>query len=959
MTPSPRLLLVFSLLVLLSRPLDGQVAQRPLRLDDFDAWRRITTPLLSRDGAWLAYGYMPQQGDGEVIARHLPSGRELRTNVGATPPPQFPRPTSPDERRPPLPQINLLFTPDSRFLISTTFPSFAAMAAERMSPVKAHATHQRGLVITDLTTGKNETVPNVKSVQVSTQGDWIAYLHDPATDKNLRGKTADKNSPPYGAKLVLRNLTSRKERLFDDVTEYALARDGRTLLFVVSSPSERRNGVYAYTPGGWSSPKALLRGAGRYLKLAWNRTQTRAAFLSDRDGQKTPTPYFRAYLWSRGSDDAVMVAAANTPGMAPGMTVSQNAMPVFSHDGKKLYLGVADYPVVDPKPKRDPEDVVVADLWSWHDGLTQSRQLVMAGVESTRTYRGVLDLASGRYTQIATPDLPGVILSDDGTRALGFAEEPYLRERDHDGTYADIYVIDATTGTRRLALPRLRGRSGDEGMPAVTFSPDGQWAAYYDQLQWHVLDAATGSHRTLTAGLPVAFHNENHDEPEPAAAYGWAGWVSDSQSFIAYGRYDVWQLWVDGRAPRNLTRGWGRAHRIFLRVEDIAPHEADDPARGIDPNQPLILRGESETTRASGFFRQDFAATSDPVRLLWGDKNYRHVGRAVDADVHLLTASRFDEFPDVWVTDHDFAAPARVTDGGAQLAPFKWGRAELVDFTNPAGEPLQALLYKPADFDPHKKYPLIVYTYERLSHIIHRFFQPTANSNISFPFYASNGYLVLLPDIAYTIGHPGQSALDCVNAALDAVIAQGFVDEQHLGIQGASWGGYQAAYIITRTNRFRAAEAGAVVGNMTSAYGGIRWTTGQPRLFQYEQTQSRIGAPPTDAPELYIENSPIFHVKSVQTPLLIQHNDADGAVPWEQALELYFALRRHGKAVWLINYPQEGHGLTRHANEKDFARRMWQYFEHYLHDAPAPDWLTRGIPYLERDVEKTRFNGSP
>jgi dipeptidyl aminopeptidase/acylaminoacyl peptidase len=146
---------------------------------------------------------------------------------------------------------------------------------------------------------------------------------------------------------------------------------------------------------------------------------------------------------------------------------------------------------------------------------------------------------------------------------------------------------------------------------------------------------------------------------------------------------------------------------------------------------------------------------------------------------------------------------------------------------------------------------------------------------------------------------------------------------------------------------------------MTSAYGGIRWGAGLPRLFQYEKNQSRIGPPLTDAPEIYLENSPVFHVKNVQTPLLLLHNDQDDAVPWEQGIELFLALRRHGKPVWFFNYNQERHWLLRRADQKDYTLRMWQFFDHYLRGAPAPAWMSQGIPYLDREAEKVRINEHP
>jgi dipeptidyl aminopeptidase/acylaminoacyl peptidase len=244
---------------------------------------------------------------------------------------------------------------------------------------------------------------------------------------------------------------------------------------------------------------------------------------------------------------------------------------------------------------------------------------------------------------------------------------------------------------------------------------------------------------------------------------------------------------------------------------------------------------------------------------------------------------------------------------------------------------------------------MIVYIYERLSQGVYNFVPPRPGTSINLAYYVSNGYLVLTPDIAYTIGSPGQSALKCVLPAIQAVVDKGFIDEKAIGIQGHSWGGYQIAYMITQTDRFRAVAAGAPVANMTSAYDGIRWGPGLPRQFQYERTQSRIGGTLWQYPMRFIENSPIFQADRVHTPLMMIHNDADDAVPWYQGIEYYLALRRLGKEVYLFTYNGEPHGLRRRPNQKDYTVRLQQYFDYYLKGAPKPDWMEHGIPYLEKD----------
>lgn len=951
--------------------------KRSLAPSDFDGWRSLDTPIVSRNGRWLAYADMPQVADGSLVLRDLVTGRELRAAVGARPPAQFPPPraVNPDEPPPPR-EIRITLTGDNRFAVASTFPTHAAMVAARTQKKKPDEMPKNGLIMVNLTTGEAVRVPNVKNFQIPARGGaWVAYLKEavPETEaekaaaaKKAKAKTkkpaatnqtlsaakaAKKKKPPvYGTDLVLRNLVTGAERTFPAVVEYSFSRDGNTLVYAVCSKQHPAdNGVFAFTPGS-SRPVPLLAGPGRFLKLAWDRAQTQIAFVSDHEDHAAAEPRFRAYLWKRGAKAATPLAL--TP--PTGLFVSDKASPAFSRDGRKLYLGLAPAPVPEPDADAatDPEDKVTADLWRTADDYVQPIQEVRAIQERNRTYRGAYDLASGTYTQLADETLPTVTLSDNGNRALGYDDRAYRRREDYDAAYADVYLVDTATGARQRVLEALRGST--RGGPSLSWSPDGRWAAYFDAGHWRVLDTATGATRELTRNLPVTFTVEDHDMPEPAPSYGWGGWTSDSASFLAYDRFDVWQLFPDGRAPRNLTVGAGRKDKTVLRVQDITPREEDDEDRGLDPTQPLILKAENERTRATGFFRTTFAAAAAPQRLLWSDRYHAYVGRALEADVLLVTASRFDEFPDVYTTTSALTSLTKISTLGAQLEPFKWGRAELMDYTNAQGLPLQALVYLPADFDPAKKYPVLVYIYEKLTQTIHRFIPPAPSQNLNPPLYASNGYIVLMPDIVYREGQPGQSALDCVLPAVEALVAKGYADPVNVGIQGHSWGGYQIAYMVTQTNRFKAAAAGAPVGNMTSAYAGIRWGPGRPRMFQYEQNQSRIGRPLTDAPELYLANSPVFHIRNVQTPLLMLHNDMDDAVPWEQGIELFLALRRHDKPAWYFNYNQERHGLRRRADLKDYTLRLWQFFDHYLRGAPAPEWMEKGIPYLEREEEKRR-----
>ncbi|NUS96797.1 MAG: S9 family peptidase [Gemmatimonadaceae bacterium] len=441
----------------------------------------------------------------------------------------------------------------------------------------------------------------------------------------------------------------------------------------------------------------------------------------------------------------------------------------------------------------------------------------------------------------------------------------------------------------------------------------------------------------------MRFDQEGWDTPSTPAPWGIAGWTTNDGSLLVYDRFDVWELDPAGkRAPRNVTDGAGRRDSTVLRVVRV-----DEDERWIPADAQLLLRAFDDETKQSGFWRDRLGATAPPERVVMADVAFGQPMKAKGAESWVVTRGTFVDFPDLYAGS-SLASLTRVSSANPQQAQYAWGSVELVKWRSDDGVPLKGLLYKPAAFDSTKQYPMVVYYYERLSDNLHQYVAPFGRNVINPTHYASNGYLIFEPDIAYIEGYPGPSALKSVVPGVQALIDRGFVKRDAIGLQGQSWGGYQTAYMITQTNMFRAAMAGAPVANMTSAYGGIRWESGLARAFQYEKGQSRIGGSVWETPMRYLENSPLFSADRIHTPLLIMSNDADGAVPWYQGIELFVALRRLNREVYLLDYNGDGHNPRKRANQLDVAMRMQQFFDHHLKGAPAPDWMERGIPFLDK-----------
>lgn len=910
-------------------------AKRPINHKDFDSWRSINGQALSHDGHYLAYGLFPQEGDGQVVIRDLVTGKETRENAGQLPPPA---PADPNSEGPPAPRaIQLNFTNDSKTLLFITYPKKGAPASAKGD-----------LVIVDLAAAAPTRITGIKSFQLPRRADGvIAYQKEdapasagdaaaaPADDLEDqargggRGNRAGASGPSreFGSLLVLRKLTDQSEHQFPDVIEYQMAADGKTLVYSVASPKAETDGVFAVMTANPGASRAVVTGKGKYEHLTWDDKLDQLAFTGNA----------HLYLWKASAPKAEEIVSAATPGFHQGFVISDRANVTFSKDGTRIFFGAAP-PPPPAHATAIAEDKPSFDLWNYKDDHIQPMQKVRAAADRNRSFRAVYVIPEHRMFQLADEDMAELVPSDNGRYALGTDDRDYRAAVEYGEHFSDSYLVDTATGKRTLLAKKHEG--------TVLWSADGKYALTFDGKDWSTIAVPSGKTVNLTAKLPVKFWTEDNDTPGLPRPYGLAGWTRDGRHVLLYDHYDIWQVAPDGSGAVNITDGAGRKSHTEFRYVKLDPEE-----RSIDQSKPMLLRAEDTVTHATGFFTGSAEAKQAPHKIMMAAEDFGFPIKAKDADVMLLTGQTFARFPDLLVTNASMQELRNVSDANPQQAELNWGTTEMVNFENLDGVPLQGILYKPENFDPQKKYPMIVYIYEKLAQNINHYVEPKPMDSINITYYVSNGYLVFTPDIVYTIGYPGQSALKCVLAGVNTVAARGYVDEKNIGIQGHSWGGYQIAYMVTQTNRFKAVEAGAPVANMISAYDGIRWGPGLPRQFQYEKTQSRIGGTIWEYPLRFIENSPIFMADRVQTPILMVHNDADDAVPWYQGIEYFLALRRLGKEAYLFTYNGEPHHLRRRANQKDYAIRLAQFFDYELKAGPKPMWMEKGIPYLHTDAQ--------
>lgn len=922
------------LLVLLSLFSGAYGQKKVLTHDLYDSWKSIRSPMLSKDGKWLAYQVAPQVGDGVLIVRATASGAEVKIERGTA----------------------ANFSHDSKYLLCTVVPPKEEVDKARREKKPAKDQPKNSLAVLELGQSAPKVIERVRSWRLAEKGgSWFAYQIEevPPTTPAQPAKPAEgqeaaekpqgpqkKKDHAPGTPLLLQQIGSAKEIRVPDVASYSFSEDGSLLIFAASTKDGKGDGVF-YLDLGKEATYPVVTTLGRYSQLTYHDKTRRLAFLSDKDDYGAEKPKQSLFVYRLGEVKEQAVVSATTSGVPQGWEIVTRGALRFSDSGARVQFATAPIAPEAPKDDTPEEEKVQVDVWNWRDPQLQPQQLLQANAERNRSYTAVLHLGSNRVVQLSSPDLRTVNVGGKGDAKFAVAadDRPYLQHISWDQGYYDIYIVNVEDGSRRKAL--------EQWAVVPSTSPSGRFAMVYDEVKrtWSSLELATGKITDLSSAIPYAIHDEEDDHPANPGSYGLSGWTDGDKRVLINDRFDIWACDPTGAAkPTCVTDGVGRAFRISFR-----PVVMDRERDTLDPAAPLFLLGMNEDTKATGFFRDRVEGVGSPERLLYEDAILTFTTKAEQSDTIVYTRQTFTEYPDLWLATTHFQGGKKVSEANPQQSEYNWGASELVRWVSGEGVPLSGVLVKPENFDPAKKYPMIVYFYERLSDQLHRHRVPAPSaSTINPTVYASNGYLVFMPDIPYEIGFPGESSEQAIIPGVLSLIDRGFVDRQRIGIQGQSWGGYQVAFLVTRTNLFRAACAGAPVSNMFSAYGGIRWGSGLVRAMQYEKGQSRIGATIWDKPLLYIENSPVFWADRVNTPLLMMHNDKDGAVPWYQGIEYFTALRRLQKPVWLVVYNNEDHNLTRRPNQKDWAVRMQQFFDHYLKDAPAPKWMTEGVPAVEK-----------
>ena len=959
--------------------------KKPLDHSVYDQWQSVQTPQVSNDGKWVVYMVNPQEGDGELIAQATDGSwkKVLARGYAAVitddsryvvfkvkPFFKDTRDARIKKKRPddmPKDSMGILFLGTDSLRLLPRIKSFKT--PDEGAPLFAY--HMEKEVVVPKATPKPKPDSAMQIQKMMTMADSLLRMADSIKNKAIEARTkglqvlqpaktprtttrAAGEPVTEGTTLVLHDFSTGQQKTFSLVSDYYFSKKGNVLILETtrsnSDTLQKELVLWVHTATG--KVDTVMKGFQDAKSFAIDEAGTQLAFVAERDSvSKALKKFYKLWYFKPGMDSAVKRVDVQTNGVAKGLTVSPDFQNRFSKSGNRLYIGLA--------PVREPKDTTLADfeiakldIWHYNDDYLQPQQLAQLNNELRKSYLAVVMQASDAVIPLGDENLEQVDIpeeNEDGSFALGRNSKPYRIQAQWEmHGYQDLYLVDVTTGIRKLIASKIRG--------GARISAFGKFVQWYDWKKRHyfIYDIANGKTTNATQLIPVPLWDEEDDHPDDPPPHGVMGWHEQDAFFYVYDKYDIWKVDPSGKSkPENLTGGTGRKMQVTYRNVQL-----DREQRYVKNGETLLFNAFDNKDKGYGWVthKEGSAFSLNTDKVVTNPLVFGAAQKAKNGNALVYTAMTPQMSPNLFslplsrASEHKIAK--QLSDINPQQKQYNWYSVELHKWKMFDGKMSEGLLFKPENFDSTKKYPVIFYFYERNADTRYNYRTPAPSaSTINIAYFTSNGYLVFDPNIYYKNGEPGESAYNSVVSAARYLSKMKFVDSTKMAIQGQSWGGYQVAYLVTRTKLFAAAGAGAPVANMYSAYGGIRWGAGISRQFQYEKSQSRLGFTPWQRPDLYTKNSPLFKADKVNTPLLLMHNDKDGAVPWYQSIEFFTALRRLGKKAWLLQYNDEDHNLVERRNRKDLSIRLGQFFDHYLKGSPMPVWMKEGVPATKKGVD--------
>ncbi|MGB0806100.1 MAG: alpha/beta hydrolase family protein [Salibacteraceae bacterium] len=919
--------------------------KRSLTPDDLPGWKRLSASKISNNGKWISYQVLPNVGDGILHLKNPDSGVEKTFERG----------------------YKAQFSAKNDYIVFLIKPQLDSLRKLKLDEVPKSKWPSDTLAIYVFEQDTLMKLDGIKSHKLSSEGsNWLTYqFKKPQKDKSVatgkkkkKKKKSKKGEEPKSTKkpikrktsdLVMFNPITGEKKQVKNVIEYSISEYGNSIGYVRSfGDTIDSTGVYWFNNASGITDTSYI-GLGTSKKPTFNEAGDEFVWIHSAD-----TGEAKAYAMysTKGNRGTRIIIDTNNRYLPEGHTVSENGRIYFSKNGEKIFFGTAEKPMEEPKDSIPSDEKSNLDVWSWTDIEIQPMQLLSKERDLKKTYLAVFNINAQKVIPLGNDSTGWIspLMDGDNDYALLTQSKSYDLSTSWDFPFLrDYYRINLITGEKVL-IKKAVGYN-------TSMSPSGKYFTYFngEESAWYCIDIDAGKEVLISKSLTnqgQILANLESEIPAHPFGLGVTGWVESEEWILINTKYDIWKVDPTGiKAPQSITNG--EADKENWRV-NIKVFDYDEPYLNLDSVMMLSVR-DLETNEAGLLLRSPL--NGDITRLSYGEQSIYQVSKANNVNRFYYRPMSFQKYPDLVYTKLDngnsiakqFENTVVISDALPEQREVLWGSVTKHYWKDENGEDQKGLLFYPENFDSTKQYPVMIYFYEKYfsSEYSYRSFRPS-HSTVAVPLYTSNNYIVLIPDIHYGTGHPGKDGLNAVVSGANSLKKMPYVDGDRMAIQGQSWGGYQVAYIVTQTNMFAAAMAGAPVSNMTSAYGGIRWGSGMSREFQYEKTQSRIGENLWDGHDLYVENSPVFHLPNVTTPLLIMHNDKDGAVPYYQGIEMFMGMRRLQKPAWLLVYNNEQHNLRKMPNRLDLSRRMFQFFNHYLKDAPMPKWMKEGVPAVDK-----------
>lgn len=781
------------------------------------------------------------------------------------------------------------------------------------------------LRIIKLGTSNVEKIPHVKSFQFKllADGKWISYG---VNDRK---------------ELILRNLIDGRIKIYEAVNKYMFSDDGRV---VVLESNMIRSGDNLQTLNivNISNDEMTNIWVGKGLtSFVLNTPATGVAFMVYDSINRGNSIWFNKIGESKSS----LLVNDSISYLKDSLLLGD--LQEVSADGRYIFytLRSLDKQIIRSDKKSD------VNIWSYLDeNLPVSH---FSGYDPFEGYLAAVNCADRNITiithnkqRVSGRNILGNIFLIENISGNGDESE-----RSWNATSQKKYVVKCLD--KKEVIPLIAKVNS-----LIELSPEGKFIVYYNKEEntYYSYEVASGIYRNLTSGIDVSWINYYKDDMMKLPR-GLMGWERDDKFVYIYDRFDLWKIDPLGvRPPSNVTNGYGLRNSIIFNI-GLPPSLL---TRQVKDNI-LILNALNLRNKQNGFFKKVINKLGDPDQLIMSDAIYHFVDnpyvntrgsypiKAKDAQKYIVVRMKGDESPNFFYTE-DFKSFIRQSNVRPETH-YNWYSTELVNWQAPDEHTLQGVLYKPENFDSTKKYPVIFYYYEKKSFSLNEYLFPrslTGGCNINIPSVVSNGYLVFTPDIDYAIGDPMQGTYDALVSAAWYLSKLPFIDGKRMGIGGCSWGGIQTNYLVTHTNIFAAAYSSSSMSDLISAYGDA---IGGGLHHLFEEGHLRMGGTLWEKRDQYIKASAIFNADKTTTPLLLMHTTDDGTCSFSQALELFTALRRLGKRVWLLEYPYGNHGVSGDF-AKDFSIRLSQFFDHYLKGSPPPEWMTKSSDELKHKGDR-------